>query len=91
MTNTEIKFTDGQTRLVNAKLAPKIIALDFDGDLCINFYGECVALTSCCNATGKGGTDVAPGESGIVCRACYRPVSSKYGTTVRSATYRVGL
>lgn len=85
MTNTLIRFTDGQSRLVDARLAPKIIALDADGDLCVNFYGECAPLTPCCNASGKGG------ETGIVCRACYRSVSSKYGTTVPSATYRVGL
>ncbi len=36
-----------------------------------------VALTPCCKASGKGGDS----PTGVVCRACYRPVSAKYGTS----------
>lgn len=32
-------------------------------------------LTDCCQASGKGGM----GHTGVVCRACYQPVSSTYG------------
>lgn len=30
-------------------------------------------LTPCCGASGKGG------ESGVICRACYRPVDPMFG------------
>lgn len=39
----------------------------------VSFHG----LTPCCKAHGKGDADAS---TGVVCRACYREVSAKYGT-----------
>jgi hypothetical protein len=35
--------------------------------------GMVYLLTPCCVASGKGG------ESGVICRACHRPVDDRYG------------
>lgn len=40
----------------------------------VSFHG----LTPCCGAHGKGDADAS---TGVVCRACYREVSAKYGTS----------
>lgn len=82
MTNTEspavpLLFANGTWRPVAAQLAPRVVGLDADGDLLVPLMEEMpdylIPLTPCCNASGKGGA------AGVICRACYRNVSYKYG------------
>ncbi|MGW4366995.1 hypothetical protein ACWEKT_15240 [Nocardia takedensis] len=54
-----------------------ILGLDAAGCVIIRFAGEHTAvLTPCCHAGGKGSIEA---DSGVVCRACYRPVPAKHG------------
>lgn len=81
MTNTtlvQLHFEGvAATRWVSPDLAPRVVGLDGDGDLLVPLMAEMpdylVPLTWCCYASGKGS------GGGIVCRACYRAVSFKYG------------
>jgi hypothetical protein len=57
-----------------ARLAPVVtlLAHDYNGRL-VCCDGIVYYLTDCCQASGKGGA------SGVVCRACYRPVADQFG------------
>ena len=79
-----LTFANGDQVLVRADLAPRIVGVDYDGDLVGEDHGMLYALTPCCHASGKGmGHD---GDEGYVgCRACHEEVDWKYGDVYSEA------
>lgn len=79
MTHIIVTFEDGTERLLDTRLSDRVVGLDADGDLLVPLMDEMpdylVPLTSCCNASGKG----SESPTGVVCRACGRFVTAKYG------------
>lgn len=55
--------------------APVVLASSLGGDVVV-CDGIVYLLTECCSASGKGSSN---SPTGICCRACYRPVDSRFG------------
>jgi hypothetical protein len=83
----EITLADGRRIHVRVAVAARVRGVDADGDAVVPLgtpdmplrhddgSDYLIALTPCCNADGKGSVV----STGVVCRACYREVASKYG------------
>jgi magnesium chelatase family protein len=84
----EVILADGRRVPVKAQSADRVRGIDTEGDLLVPLEGGdgqsvlsgggeyLVPLTRCCQAVGKGSTY---GDTGVVCRICFLPVSAKYG------------
>lgn len=70
---TAVTLSDGTVRYMTALTAKRFVGVDADGDLVVAQHGLVYALTPCCQASGTGT------QSGVACRACYWPVSPKFG------------
>lgn len=88
----EITLEDGRRLHVRPALAGQLRGIDLDGDLVVpldpttpSYHSDgseyLIPLTPCCHAGGKG----AESSTGVVCRACYHEVDSKYGGTTTTA------